>query len=369
MGVFCFNRFYVFLLVCVSILSENANASWSDPQTALPGSTKIRSSDEEEVRLRVVFWNVENLFDCKDDTLRQDDEFLPQGSRHWSFYRYRQKLINTAKVLIAAGEGEIPVLIGLCEVENDSVLNDLLRLTPLKQFGYRHLITTSPDPRGINVALLYKRDRFKPIARTDHRVALPSRYRPTRDILHVAGLIPGGDTLDVFVCHLPSRSGGEAETRIARMTVAEQLKQAIDSTNQVRTKSNILICGDMNDYPSTSCISTLEANHPNVDNQKNDSTTRPLFNLMIPLQKNGKGTHKYNGKWGYLDHFVVNGALCDRSDYPFVENVREFSLPFLLTEDTKHGGDRPLRTYHGYRYEGGYSDHLPILLDLVVPPR
>lgn len=346
MGVFRFYRFVLLFLFGITF--------------------GIHAREAEEIRMRVMFWNVENLFDCRDDSLKADQEYLPDSPRRWTFHRYRQKLINTAKVIVAAGEGEIPVLVGLCEVENDSVLEDLQRLTPLRQLGYRHFITQSPDPRGINVALLYKRDRFKPVSRKDHRVTLPDRYKPTRDILQVTGVLPGGDTLDLFLCHFPSRSGGEAESRPARIAASQKLTEVINTVNNLRTNPHILICGDMNDYPSTLCIPTSNKQDTSVYNFVENIVNNNLFNLMGDLEKSGGGTHKFNGKWGYLDQFIVNGRLLDKYEGPYVEKAAAFSAPFMLTEDTKHLGKRPKRTYYGYKYEGGYSDHLPIILDLVV---
>lgn len=313
-----------------------------------------------ERRMRVIFYNVENLFDYRDDTLKNDNEFLPEATRHWTFRRYRQKLINLSKVLIAVGEGEIPAVIGLCEVENDSVMHDLSRLTPFSQLGYRYFITESPDERGINIALLYKRERFKPISRHDYRIDVPNGYRPTRDILHICGLIQSGDTLDLFVCHFPSRSGGENVTRKARRAANRRLRIATDSLFAHRARPHLLIMGDFNDYPADKLADTaLPMLAP-----ENHSAPDALYNLMSGLPKE-KGSHKYDGEWGYLDQFIVSGLLLNPSQKPYVTNTAVFEAPFLLKEDTKYFGLRPLRTYYGYRYEGGYSDHLPIMLDIL----
>ncbi|MEG1585806.1 MAG: endonuclease [Bacteroidales bacterium] len=315
---------------------------------------------QAEPPFRVLFYNTENLFDYRDDTLKNDNEFLPDSPRHWTFYRYRQKLIQLSKLIMAAGEGVVPALIGLCEVENDSVMTDLFRLTPLRESGYRYFITKSPDERGINVALLYKRNLFRPIISRHHRIRVPDGFRPTRDILQVSGEIAGKDTLDVFVCHFPSRSGGEKKSRPARLAANKKLKAVTDSLFSIRTKPLLLVMGDFNDYPMDKVQrETLHLRRPGKHPARDT-----LYNLMSRLPKE-KGSHKYNGEWGYLDQFFVSGDLLNTHSDPFIGHYRVFEAPFLLTEDTKMFGLRPLRTYYGYKHEGGFSDHLPILLDIM----
>lgn len=310
--------------------------------------------------LRVMFYNAENLFDYRDDSLKKDNEFLPDAPRHWTFSRYRQKLIHLSKTIIAAGEGVIPALVGLCEVENDSVMHDLFRLTPLHRSGYRYYITRSPDERGINIVLLYKRNLFRPIHRTDHRIHLPAGFRPTRDILHVSGLIAQGDTLDLFVCHFPSRSGGEKASRPARKAANSRLRMLTDSVLQIRKNPLLLIMGDFNDYPDEKIADPTLPLYPPQPHPATDA----LYNLMCQLPKQ-KGSHKYQGEWGYLDQFFVSGNLLNPQSNPYIGQCRVFEAPFLFIEDTKNFGSRPRRTYYGYKHEGGFSDHLPILLDIM----
>ncbi|MGL4292087.1 MAG: endonuclease, partial [Bacteroidales bacterium] len=231
--------------------------------------------------------------------------------------------------------------------------------TPLKETGYRYYITNSPDQRGINTALLYKRNQFRPICRKDHLVTLPQRYRPTRDILHVCGLITNGDTLDVLVCHFPSRSGGVKESRPARNAANSKLREVTDSVTSIRKKPLILIMGDFNDYPEEKIADT----HFPLSEPTEKPRAESFYNLMCTLSQK-KGSHKYNGEWGYLDQFFVNGMLLNPATSPFIGTCGVFEAPFLLKEDTKSFGLRPYRTYYGFKYEGGFSDHLPIYLDL-----
>ena len=155
----------------------------------------------QQIRFRVVSWNVENLFDIHHDSLKNDREFLPDALRHWNYTRYKKKLTDMARVITAVGEWEPPALVGLCEVENDTVLRDLTRRSPLKELNYRYVMTDSPDLRGIDVALLYQRDLFKLLSFRSVSIPPLKQFRPTRDLLHVSGLLLTGDTLDVFVCH------------------------------------------------------------------------------------------------------------------------------------------------------------------------
>ena len=300
------------------------------------------SQVEAQESFRVLFWNTENLFDCKDDPKKNDNEYLPEAIRHWTFYRYRDKVKNLAKGIIASGHEYVPDLVGLCEVENDSCLYDLTRRSPLKEAGYRYVMTDSPDQRGIDVALLYQRGSFKLIQHQSIRI--PSKQikkAPTRDILHVVGKVVSGDSLDVMVVHLPSRRGGKAKSEPHRLLVAEILKQTVDSLIQIRQNPNVVIMGDFNDNPSSALMKKL-------------CSDGRLVNLM---QGQKEGTYRYRGKWEILDQFLVSRNMR-------AKNVEILRHPFLLEEDEKYGGDKPFRSYNGMRYQGGFSDHLPIILDL-----
>lgn len=310
-------------------------------------------------RFRVMEYNVENLFDCRHDSLHDDTEFLPTSVRKWDRQKLWTKLVALGKVIVAAGGEQVPDLVALCEVENDSVLHDLTRRTPLKAVGYRYLITSSPDVRGIDVALLYQPGRFRVVSHRSVRIPVAQGERPTRDILHVSGRVPTGDTLDVLVCHLPSRASGERKTRPFRQLVAGILKAQADSLMHVRHHPCILITGDFNDEPhSASLLQSLQAEPP-------EGTIFPLrlYNLMY-----GKaaGTYRYHGEWNLLDHVIVSGWLLDAGNrmHTSSKDASVVQLPFLLEADTKYGGYKPFRTYLGPRYKGGYSDHLPVLVDL-----
>lgn len=312
----------------------------------------------------VMSWNVENLFDLEHDTLKNDQEFLPTGSHRWNSRRYWKKLDHIAKCIVAVGQWELPALVGMCEVENDSVLRDLTRYSALQQAGYRYLVTHSPDERGIDVALLYQRHLFKPIARQDHRVSKPyPTARPTRDILHVSGKLLNGDTLDVLVAHFPSRSSGVKETRPYRLLAAQRVKEACDSVCRERQRPQIILMGDFNDYPHDRSVrEVLKAEAPPAEAAS--LTPHSLYHLLARRAATDKefGSYKYRGEWGLIDHLIVSGKLL-RPDAPMHTSEADagvFRSPFLLTDDPNNGGQQPFRTYLGTRYLGGFSDHLPL---------
>ena len=311
---------------------------------------------------RVMFYNVENLFDCQHDTLKNDYEFLPDAPKGWTRARYNDKLAKIAKVIVATGVKDVPDLVGLCEVENDHCMKDLTEYSPLREAGYRYVMTDSPDQRGIDVALLYQRGSFKLLGKNSIRIPNEEIDRtPTRDILHVTGQVLSGDTLDVFVCHMPSRSGGEEKSEPYRLFTAQILHASVDSLMNVRRHPNILIMGDFNDYPTNNSIAkVLGAVAP-----KGEVQATKLYNLMDGRKD---GTYRYRGELGILDQLIVSGFLLQghagiRTSYDKAQIVR---FPFLLEEDEKYGGDIPFRTYWGRKYHGGFSDHLPVCVDFEI---
>jgi len=294
-------------------------------------------ASEKGRSFRLLFYNVENLFYPSDDTLSLDDDFTPKGNRFWTFHRYKNKINRLGKVILSSGRGDAPDLAGLCEVENRRVLEELTQKTPLKVFNYRILHKESPDKRGIDVALLYREDRFSPLKYKLHPVE--GEGWCSREILEVCGIMNGNDTLSVFVNHWPSRYSGVLETRDKRIAAAEVLAAAVDSIFFVAPWRKIVICGDFNDEPEDKSLGAL------LDN-------RPLKNLSSEWKK---GTIKHQGQWTIFDQFIVSINLKGEAEI--------FSAPFLLEPDEKYMGNRPKRTYIGYRYHGGFSDHLPVVAE------
>ncbi len=313
---------------------------------------------------RILFYNVENLFDTKDDSLKNDAEFLPQGKKYWTWKKYQDKCSKIAKVIIASGGWQLPDIVGLCEIENKKVLNGIIYSTPLKKSKYQIIHKESPDHRGIDVALLFQPESFFPIDTAFLRLIYKgATHSTTREILYVKGTTHTDDTLHLFVNHWPSRWGGQLESEHKRIAAARLLRDKVDSIFFENSKSKVIIMGDFNDYPNNKSITkTLKANKPNLE-FKNDE----LYNLASYLSsKNTIASHKYQGAWGMLDQFIVSGALMNGLGILNTQpkDMHLFAPSFLLENDKSYKGIRPFRTYIGYKYHGGFSDHLPIYLDL-----
>ncbi|NLD22882.1 MAG: hypothetical protein GX670_01450 [Bacteroidales bacterium] len=324
--------------------------------------TEVASQDN----FRVLFYNVENLFDALDDSLKDDNDFLPDGFMRWSEWKYREKLKNIAKVITAVGGMYSPALVGLCEIENDSVLHDLTKRSALSVQGYDFIVTDSPDERGIDVALLYQRHQFKLLEHTEYDIKFSDkRRRPTRNILHAVGTLENKDTLDVFVVHFPSRVSGKLDTEEARTESAQVLRNKVDSIFSVRINPNLIIMGDFNDEPDDkSILNVLKANQI-----KEDILNNELYNLLYIKNKTPEcGTYKYQGVWSVIDHLIVNGRLLNNANSTHVKNNNAYiyNESFLLEKDEKYYGMKPFRTNIGPRYNGGFSDHLPIYIDINI---
>lgn len=303
--------------------------------------------------------NCENLFDTVHDSLKNDVEFMPDSEYHWTRTRYWRKVNQLSQELIALGDLNddktqspwlLPDMVALCEVENDSVMIALTKRSLLRHVGYEYVMTSSPDERGIDVALMYQPISFCLLLSYSIRVQTLPDMRPTRDILYAKGRLLDDDTLHVFVVHAPSRRGGEQVSRPYRMQVATRLAQSIDSLYALNAQARILIAGDFNDYHNSPALRKLEEHH--------------LINISKDAKgRNGaKGTYRYHGEWRSLDQM-----LCSPSLAAYKQNCVIGDLPFLLQDDEKYGGKKPFRTYLGPRYLGGYSDHLPLVATFRLP--
>lgn len=332
-------------LICPAQLPSNGN------ETAIRGD------------FRVLFYNVENLFDCFNDSLTLDDEFLPKGERNWTWEKYQSKSKKIGKLILAAGEWEFPDLIGLCEIENRFVLDGLFSYGYKSKLGYRIIHQESPDRRGIDVALVYQERSFQPIDTSFLQLVYKGENRSTtREILYVKGKTHTEDTLHIFVNHWPSRWGGQFDSEHKRLAAAQLLKNKVDEIVKIDRKAKILIMGDFNDYPDDKSMQmVLKANSPNLPIKNTQ-----LYNLaMLFHNKSGIGSHKYQGKWGMLDQFIVSGTLLNKTAYLYCkpDGMSIFKPDFLLEKDRTYYGVKPFRTFVGYKYNNGFSDHLPIVLD------
>lgn len=288
----------------------------------------------ENSSLRIVSYNVENLFDTQHDTLKNDSSFLPDGMHHWTYRRYQTKIDRIAQVLVNIGGWESVPLVGLCEVENARCLRHLCY--KLRRFHYKYVHYDSPDERGVDVALLYDSTRISIL--NSQAIPLMLENDRTRDILYVSALYELRDTVHVMLCHLPSQLDGASSSDWKRQHAKSLLQSHIDSILLLQPSANIVLMGDMNTLPQ--------------------DDLNAMTNLMLPIQKSGLGTHKYQGIWTCLDQFYVSPSLVSRAQTTI------FSPPWLLEEDTKYLDFKPHRTYVGFRYNDGYSDHLPIVLTI-----
>ena len=290
----------------------------------------------------VISYNVENLFDTRHDTLKNDSAYLPEGYYHWNYPRYRDKIEKISRVIANVSQFNKPALIGLYEVENEKCVKDLV-FGPLSSYKLRYVHYESPDQRGIDCVLLYNPLRFELKESRPITVPLPKEERPTRDILYAKGLASFAkakrDTLHVMACHLPSQSGGTDATAGKRAIAHKVLQNIVDSILAADKDAKIIIMGDMNAEP--------------VDNLKG------MRNLMAGMNTDTIGSHKWEGRWSMLDQFYLSEPLLEESG-----QAQIFVKPFLLQEDEKFGGYEPFRTYSGPRYIGGFSDHLPVYVEV-----
>ena len=303
--------------------------------------------------LRIVSYNVENLFHPEHDTILKDErirglegeriidkddyEWTPEGERRWSYTRYYRKEENIARVLTSMGEWSGVDIVGLQEIENAAVVKRLCYTMRRNEYDFVHY--ESPDPRGIDVALIYKKSRVDTI-RTKRLTLTLSKGEETlftRDILYVCAQVDKRDTLHLFVCHLPSQRGGKAESEWKRKAAKEVLQTAIDSVFALHSDAKIIVMGDMNSEP------------------KND-----LKGLINRMKEERYGTHKYQGRWTCLDQFYTSTNLQK------ISAVTIYDAEWIQEPDEKYLGLKPKRTYNGFHYQNGYSDHLPIQLILNI---
>ncbi|HEY3369845.1 MAG TPA: endonuclease [Prolixibacteraceae bacterium] len=308
-----------------------------------------------------MFYNSENLYDSENDSLTQDDEFTPGGDRRWNYYRLKAKANRLSKVIIAAGKWNTPVVVGLCEIESYKVLEVLVKQTPLRNQRLKFIHKDSPDTRGIDVALVYRPDLFKPFKYKAIPVTDPVNSKfLTRDILQVSGILNDCDTIHFFVNHWPSRYGGLMETVRYRKLAAEVLKKSIHELYAIYPKAKIICMGDFNDTPEDMSLSKVlqaeKTDHPTIKGE--------LINLSFPWMSHSIQTLKNLYSWQVFDQWIVSDYLMNNSNCLKSMNAEIFTAFFLLEADKKFGGVKPKRTYVGFKYQEGFSDHLPVLLKL-----
>lgn len=312
--------------------------------------------------LRVMFYNVENFFDTIDDPTTNDNEFTPDGQLHWNKNRYIAKRNNIFRVIAGVGQWEPPAIVTFCEIENRTVIDDLMKNTPLMKYPYKVVHKESPDQRGIDVALVYRSDYLQQVSKQFIRVQFADNRKRTRDILYTALRTSAGDTLHVFVNHWPSRSGGQRQSEPSRILAASLVRHKVDSIFERNPLASIIITGDLNDGPSDKSLrSGLRALMDTTQAKPSN-----LFNLTAYKTEETTGTIKYQGKWSVFDQFIVSGGLLRGLPRTGVDCCHIFRADFLFEQDRRYQGVKPFRTYIGPKYNGGFSDHLPVFLDIQI---
>ena len=294
--------------------------------------------------------NCENAFDLRHDEGKNDFEYVDGGTRHWNNGKLYRKLDGVAKIIAAVDSVQPVGIVGLCEVENDSVLEYLTKRTVLRSMGYEYIVTESEDSRGIDVAMLYSALVFRPFEKECIR---PKHVgSATRDILRVAGVMKR-DTLDVYIVHLPSKLGGK-EGKLKASQILRGLKMNVDSIMACRRDAKIIVMGDMNSELNSEMFrKDLPVERFWKSNEKGLLDGTALYDVIEEKAGKAFGTYKYRGVWSVIDHIFVTGNM----------NVVEsgiLSSSYIVEKDDKYGGIKPKRTYIGYRYNGGISDHLPV---------
>ena len=304
-------------------------------------------------KVTVAFYNVENLFDTKDDPHTNDNDFTPQGYKAWSLDRYYKKLTDLSRVINAINKKDWPIIVGLAEVENAEVIEDLTNEKELKDADYEFVHYESPDDRGIDVALMYRPEFFHVLEKKRHRIYNPAYPNSkTRDILYVKGEFFNGDIFHFFVNHWSSRRDGILETEPKRLFQAGVLRAKMDEVLSKDADAKIIVMGDFNDFPTDKSITKVLG--AGVSN-------KGLYNLAYALHMEDKGTINYKNDWGMFDQFIVSQSVFKDGLHYNQKQQKILEKDWLIWK-----GKKPNRTYGGKKYYGGFSDHLPTYIDLVL---
>ncbi len=346
------NKFFFFtlsLIFCASVFS-----------------CKIKQTPTEVITqkdFRIGFYNVENLFDTIDIEGKADEEFTPQSKKKWNTERYFKKLNDLAKVV----EGmNYPAILGLCEVENATVLQDFISETSLKNHNYGYVHFESPDFRGIDVAMIYQKRIFQVLDSETIEINFPKSIigeetYTTREILHVTGIFAEKETLHLYINHFPSRRGGLKASEPKRTYVAEQLMKSVNEVLSKNKNANILLMGDFNDEPDNNSITkTIGAK-----NLPDNSSSPSLINCAYDLDQMKKGTYNFRGNWNMLDQIIVSNSMLQKDGKLQTGEFQIFQKEWMMYKSDKYGLT-PNRTYGGPNYYGGYSDHLPVFVEIRV---
>lgn len=306
------------------------------------------------------FWNVENLYDTLNDQWKNDEDFTPAGRNGWTGERYRTKITHLAEVISKMATDVTPdglTMMGLCEIENKSVVVDLVNSPALKNRHYKIVHIEGPDARGVDPSFIYNPAFFKVIKSLSYSVKLkPDSNHKTRDILVISGML-SGEAVTVLVNHWPSRRGGETQGRQNRNSAATVARRITDSVTRENPQARILIMGDFNDDPINESIKKIVGTCNDIDSLNGDQ----YFNAMEKLYKEGVGTLAWQDSWNLFDQILLNKNWLTPTTGWQYHSTRVFNKDFLKNDYGRYKG-YPLRTYTGAKYTGGYSDHFPVFI-------
>ncbi|MCF8368462.1 MAG: endonuclease/exonuclease/phosphatase family protein [Bacteroidales bacterium] len=311
------------------------------------------------------FYNLENLFDTiNDTTLRGNDEFTPGAPKQWTNARYHEKLGNMAFAISKIGTDltpDGPALLGVSEIENRGVLEDLVKEQAIKDKEYKIVHYDSPDYRGVDVGLIYQPKYFTVTNSASHMLWLEgdSNWR-SRDQLVVTGLLLG-EEISIIVNHWPSRSGGEKKSRPKRNAAGALSRHIVDSLLSINPNAKIMVMGDLNDDPVNPSVKEFLR----TQGREKDLEEGDLFNPYFKLYKDGIGSLAYRDNWNLFDQIIISqGLLGEEKDRFKFYKAMVFNKNYLKQKDGAYAG-YPWRTFAGGRYIAGYSDHFPVFIGLV----
>jgi predicted extracellular nuclease len=334
--------------------------SWLALVGLILGLSSCFSSRNKQSAYTVAFYNVENLFDTVDDPNKIDEDFLPSSEKEWNSTKYSKKIDDLARVIYSIDSVKLPVLVGLCEIENNLVVSDLAQNKRLKSADYQVVWSEGPDVRSIDCALMFDSTRFRLVDSEFLKVENPDDVNfKTREIVYVRGMMKD-EIFHVFVNHWPSRREGAEVSASKRALAAHVLRNRVDRILEDEAEPNIIIMGDMNDAPGDSSISQVLGAQPNTG----DPEATQLVNLMYDEYERGEGSYSYRGKWDMIDNLIVSGNLLGKANglKTSIDDGRVFRMPFM--EFVNNNGEvSPNRTY-GRTYFGGISDHFPVYFQL-----
>jgi hypothetical protein len=314
--------------------------------------------------MKIMTYNVENLFDTQHDSLKNDKEYLPNSELRWTNDRFYEKLHEVMQVIVGLGEDNLPLLVGLCEVENDFVLKAMTQFDPYDQLGYDYVHYEGPDARGIDVALLYQKDKFTPLASRPIPVHLPNG-QSGRDLLYTCGTLSDSTFLHIIQVHFPSRREGALASEPNREVAAKTVRKVVNEIQMVDSQAAIIIMGDFNDNPSDKVPTTTLSALPYTSGSFEDLK---LYNLCwdgYPFENREIGSYFHDGEWDMLDQIIVSGALLNGNLSVRVMPEAEVYHPKWISKRDKRTGEMiPKRTYVGPFYQGGVSDHFPVFMEI-----